>query len=292
MVTVYHSALFAEEVDTVNSGQGNALGISTFSDSVVVDSITVGVDSASPPVTIALRPVGFHDTAESCTLWSTYIWADTLLRVSPSSSAFLLDPWLNACLACSTVTHVPPIRNGQPLAARVHFFFHRYYPDTTLSGVDTVLIQGSVGGTSIGASVWSRSWLMEFGWDNGPVETVDFGALEDTCEDFLDIRSDTAHDMEFAGDTIAAPFGIKPLGMGGLADELLYCDRMDSIRGLLDTVGYAFAQASYATRVAFEPGGMYWIRTREGDRVLLVNTANSIPGGSYRRHQFLWAYYE
>jgi hypothetical protein len=294
------SASFGGASDTVQEAGTAWLVVQTGADSVIIDSILVSaVDTLLPPIEVSFAPVGvaaYYRGADSvCSVnsiaanYGTSSGSPTIV-VRAGSYVYFVGFSIDACLACSSLTSsLPGLRVGDALAARMRFVYRRVYPDSLVQGSATLTVLGRIDGTTIGSEPWSHSGVLEFGDAVSPPESVDFSRLSDSCKGYLQLLRDTASDFTFLGDSLGAFGGIKALGPACAASTFFDCLSLSAMRAQLDTVGYSTAQAGYLPRVPFQPGYGYYMTTREGDRVLLLNIA--YYGGGVPRTWLLWAYY-
>jgi hypothetical protein len=294
------SASFGGASDTVQEAGTAWLVVQTGADSVVIDSILVSaVDTLLPPIQVSFAPVGvaaYYQGGDSvCGVNSVAADYGTAsgspaIVVRANSYVYFVGFSIDACLACSSLTsRLPGLRVGAALAARMRFVYRRVYPDTLMQGSTTLTVLGRVDGTTIGSQRWSSSGVVEFGDAVNPPESVDFSRLSDSCKGYLQLLRDTAPDFTFLGDSLGAPGGIKALGPACAASTFFDCQNLAAARAVLDTVACSTAQAGYRARAPFQPGYGYYMITREGDRVLLLNIA--YYGGGVPRTWLLWAYY-
>jgi len=263
----------------------------------VIDSISLAIDSLSPPLVARFRAVGvpaYYGPADTfCVLRTggvTYgrTGGSPLIALGSDALAYLLDFDLQPCIECSTQVPVPGLVIGDSLRMQAVYHFRRLYPDTIVAGRDTLKVGGAVDGAAVGGLSVLASQFMEF--SDAQAEAIDFSLIaDDTCDDYLDHRQDTAFDLVFRTDSLLALRGVKLVRAGQAADNVVPCDSIDTLRAGLDMVSCAVQQAGYATAARFVLGGTYLLWTREGERVLLRNLANYL--GGVPRYQFLWARY-
>lgn len=284
-------------VDTLVEGDGVVLPIRTRQDSVVIDSIVVLGAHDSVPLALQLRPVGLigyggADTMVIRSHGSTYGDSDgsPVAAVPRLSTAYLLDFGIQVCLECSTGTPLAVIRDSTVLQASVAFHYRRIWPDSTRSDVQVLPVSGRMQASAIEDLTPTRRWLLEFRWENPATERVDFSALPDTCDSYLEINLDSDADLFFWRDSLNVPAGGRLLGVADTSDDILQCGQLDSVAEMLDTLRYATEQADWQEWVPTVPGGIYWLNTLEGHRVLLYQVADYT--GGVERYQFLWAYYQ
>ncbi|MBD3240474.1 MAG: hypothetical protein GF331_07800 [Chitinivibrionales bacterium] len=298
--SVRQTSLFASDsVDTVVEGDGRWLVVRTESDSVVIDSITVALDADMPPVRITMRPIGvpaYTGTADStCVIRSHGVsYGDQdgseIIRVAPHTTAYLIGIDIQICVECSTQVDIPTIRDGDSLRGDLRFAYRRLYDDTTVAATATMTVVGTMDAQTIGERTPVRQWFMEIYSKDPPHETIDFSAMPDTCESYLDLRNDDPFDLAFGPDSLGAAMGIRLLGVIDTSGHRLTCSRVDSVAALVSTERFAFVQGGHSSTAPFVDGGIYWLRTGGAGWVLLVNTYNL--RSAYDRHQFFWALYE
>ncbi len=297
---VRDTALFAAgSVDSIAEGDERWLAIETGVDSLVIDSITVVLDSTMPPRRVSFRPIGvpaYTATADTACLILSHgaSYGDdsgsAVIAVPPHSTAYLVGIDIQTCVGCSADADIPPIRDGDTLRADLRFSYRRCESDSIFAGTSIVTVTGTMDTETIGDRTPVRQWFMEIYSKDPPYETVDFDAMPDTCESYLDTHNDDSPDVAFSPESLAAHAGIKHLGAVDTSGRLLLCREVDSVAAVVAVERYAFVQAGFMPKVPLVDGGVYWVHTADGAKVLLVHTYSR--RGAYDRYQFLWAHYE
>jgi len=298
--TGVRSRLFSDQagdpVDSVQEGDAGWLRMETWDDSLVVDSIVAISDTALPPLALSFRPVGVPSYAASavrCTIRTAGAsygqpGGSPLIRLGPQAAAYAVDLQLQPCLECSSVVTVPAIRIGDTLSVSLACRFRRVTADSAEVHRDTVVVTGLVDGAAFADLAPVSTGFMDFSTSTWGIERVDF-AVRDSCKEEYTSVQDSAYDLYFAGDTLRAPRGIKRVGTVAWQQTYWYCSDLEEIRGVLDTLKVAVAQASYAPKAPFAPGGAYVVG--RPDSTLAVFACIGLQSGGYNRMQFVWGRY-